>query len=239
MFVTASKSAVGRAVGRNQMFSAEKSPAAARVVRIDQLTTGGISIAFVRSRPALLSIAPAATTMHANKHARPGSSSEESESSSRTAAADKTQLLSDDIMNMVFSYASCRELCLLGRVCRRFSPLPFHDGLWELRALDVLPSVSHLRAAMAELTLTTCRELVETFTRIGIPGGILGFWQMDLDSHPLLPDGSAHHPHSRPLDLGCSAEEHEVESRGELLRISLESGGFLCESIEPNGSRER
>ncbi len=185
--------------------------------------------------------------MHVSKHARPDPSSVENESSSSssssrtaTAAVDKTQLVSDDIMNMLFSFASCRELCVLGLVCRRFSPLPFHDGLWELRALDVLPSVSHLRAAMAELTLASCRELIETFTRIGIPGGILGFWQMDLDSDPeLLPDESAHRPRPRSVGLGSSAEEQEIDSRGELLRISLEAGGFLCESIEPNGSRER
>lgn len=177
--------------------------------------------------------------MHVTKHARPGSSSAGSDTTDRprTAAADTTQLVSDDIMNMVFSYASCRELCVLGRVCRRFSPLPFHDGLWELRALDILPSLSHLRAAMAELTLTTCRELVETFTRIGIPGGVLGFWQMDLDSDALPPDASQRHQgigHPTAED-----REEELEARGELLRISLEGGGFLCESIEPNGSRRR
>eukprot|EP00752_Nemacystus_decipiens_P003453 g3188.t1 len=175
------------------------------------------------------------------------------------AAADTTLLVSDDIINMVATFATCRDLCSLGQVCRRFSPLPFHEDLWELRALDILPGVAQLRSAMSQLALTSCRELVETFTRIGIPGGVLGFWQAEppslssaarteLLSALLLSHGGGGAPrrHRRRRQQqggdgngnnGPSTEE--LEAKGELLRIGLEAGGFVCESIAPDGVRRR
>lgn len=146
-------------------------------------------------------------------------------------AADKTHLLDDDIINMVATFASCQDLCVLAEVCRRFSPLPYYDDLWELRALDILPSVPQVRSAMAQLKLTSFRQLVEAFTLIGIPGGVLGFWQAEA---PTL----SWDVQQQQGGLGGAAVQ-ELEARGELLRITLEAGGFLCESIAPNGTRRR
>lgn len=171
------------------------------------------------------------------------------------AAADTTLMVSDDIINMVATFASCRDLCNLGQVCRRFSPLPFHEDLWQLRALDILAGAAQLRSAMSELSLGTCRELVETLTRIGIPGGVLGFWQaeppslssaaqMELLSARLLSGAAGrrqqYQQHQQEGGGGGSGPStEELEARGELLRIGLEAGGFVCESISPNGVRRR
>lgn len=194
-----------------------------------------------------------------SKNSEPPSKSSLTSSASAAAAAtataaDTTLLVSDDIINMVATFASCRDLCVLGQVCRRFSPLPFHEDLWELRALDILPGVPQLRSAMAELSLATCRELVETFTRVGIPGGILGFWQAEppsLSSLGARQDGGGGGAGSGagvgvveglPLPSpspSLSAQELELEARGELLRIAAEAGGFVCESIAPDGARRR
>lgn len=135
------------------------------------------------------------------------------------------QVMNDDMILCIATFASCQDLCVLGRVCRRFSPLPFHEDIWELRALDILPSLPELRSAMDALKLNSCRQLIEAFTRIGIPGGVLGFWQAEASA---APPGE----HLTPT-------LQELEARGELLRITLEAGGFLCESIAPNGTRRR
>lgn len=174
------------------------------------------------------------------------------------STADATLLLSDDMINIVATFASCRDLCSLGQVCRRFSPLPFQEDLWELRALDVLPrrSQSQLRSAMAMLSLASCRELVETFARIGIPGGVLGFWQAEPPSPAAAAAAAAaqaESPFARLLSTAPPApppqqqqqeqqerpSAEELEARGELLRIGLEAGGFVCESVAPNGARRR
>lgn len=174
------------------------------------------------------------------------STSRNAEAASAAAAAvDTTQLVSDDIINTIATFGSCQDLCILGRVCKRFSPLPFHDDLWELRALDILPSVQQLRSAMAELKLTSCRQLVEAFTRIGIPGGVLGFWQAEaptLSSLAAQMELSAHVLPSAPPHgggAGAPTVQEELEARGELLKITLEAGGFLCESIAANGACRR
>ncbi|CAM9533918.1 unnamed protein product, partial [Hapterophycus canaliculatus] len=133
-------------------------------------------------------------------------------------------VVNDDMILCIAAFASCRDLGVLGRACRRFSPLPFHEDIWELRALDILPSLPELRSAMDALKLTSCRQLVEAFTRIGIPGGVLGFWQAEASA-------------VTPGELSPTLQE--LEARGELLRITLEAGGFLCESIAPNGTRRR
>ena len=185
----------------------------------------------------------------------PSSKPSASASPPAAAAADATLLVSDDIINMVATFASCRDLCNLGQVCRRFSPLPFHEDLWELRALDILPGVAELRSAMSELSLASCRELVETFTRIGIPGGVLGFWQAEPPSLSLssaaaqmlsagLLSGGAPPRHRQQQQQqedggGNGPSTGELEAKGELLRIGLEAGGFVCESISPDGVRRR
>lgn len=171
------------------------------------------------------------------------------------APVDTTLMVSDDIINMVATFASCRDLCNLGQVCRRFSPLPFHEDLWELRALDILYGAPQLRSAMSALSLATCRELVETFTRIGIPGGVLGFWQaeppsltsaaagMELLSARLLSGAPPHRRQQQQQEGGVGGgagpSTEELETRGELLRIGLEAGGFVCETIAPDGVRRR
>ncbi|CAN0217997.1 unnamed protein product [Pylaiella littoralis] len=180
---------------------------------------------------------------HIGKHGRAEFSTSPSASAAVSAAAappDTTQVVSDDIINMIATFSSCQDLCTFGRICRRFSPLPFHDDLWELRALDILPTVQQLRSAMSELKLTSYRQLVEAFTRIGIPAGVLGFWQAQTPtlswaaqtelSARLLPDASSH----QGGDGATTAQE--LEARGELLRITLEAGGFVCESIAGNGT---
>lgn len=149
--------------------------------------------------------------------------------------ADTTQAVGEDIINLVATYASCRDLCTLGSVCRRFAPLPGRESLWELRALDILPSRLRLRSAMSELRITSYRQLVEAFTKIGIPGGVLGFWQAGKPSRSWteqLEFSSRPSPPERP---GPTVEEEE-EARGELLRISLAAGRFQCDSIAPNGT---
>ncbi|CAM9309900.1 unnamed protein product [Ectocarpus sp. 8 AP-2014] len=176
--------------------------------------------------------------MHATKHHRSGrcwpeKNAERPEQMPRAAADDKTHLLDDDIINVVATFASCHDLCVLAEVCRRFSPLPFCDDLWELRALDILPSAPQVHSAMAQLKLTSCRQLVEAFTLIGIPGGVLGFWQAEA---PTLSWDVQQQQQQGGLD-GATVQEREA--RGELLRITLEAGGFLCESIAPNGTRRR
>ncbi|CBJ32163.1 expressed unknown protein [Ectocarpus siliculosus] len=85
---------------------------------------------------------------------------------------------------------------------------------------------------MAQLKLTSFRQLVEAFTLIGIPGGVLGFWQAEA---PTL-SWDVQQQQQGGLD-GATVQEREA--RGELLRITLEAGGFLCESIAPNGTRRR
>lgn len=153
-----------------------------------------------------------------------------------TTQADSTKPIGEDIINLVATFASCGDLCTLSFVCKRFRPVASQDDLWELRALDVLPSRDQLLSAMAELHLSSFRQLVEAFARVGIPGGVLGFWraevpakswaeQLELSSRLL----------SSPGEQGLAAEETDM--RGELLRISLSAGGFLCESIASNGTR--
>ncbi|CAB1103302.1 unnamed protein product [Ectocarpus sp. CCAP 1310/34] len=176
-------------------------------------------------------------TMHATKHRRSGrcwpkKNAERPQQMPRAAADDKTRLLDDDTINVVASFASCHDLCVLAEVCRRFSPLPFCDDLWELRALDILPSVPQVHSAMSQLKLTSFRQLVEAFTLIGIPGGVLGFWQAEA---PTLA-WDVQQQQQGGLD-GTTVQQ--PEARGELLRITLEAGGFLCESIAPSGTRRR
>lgn len=149
-------------------------------------------------------------------------------------AVDTTQAVGEDILQLVATFISCPDLCHLGCVSRRFAALPRDESLWALRALDILP-VRQLYAAMSELHLTSYRQLVEVFTRIGIPGGVLGFWKADAPSSG---------PWAAQLELSSRLLSSTVqgptaadtEARGELLRISLDSGGFLCESIAPNGT---
>lgn len=152
------------------------------------------------------------------------------------ALIDMTQAMGEDMLQLVATFTSCTDLCHLGCVSKRFSALPRDESMWALRALDILP-VRQLYAAMSELHLTSFRQLVEVFTRIGIPGGVLGFWRADA-----LSSGSWA---AAQLELLSSTTQgptaaataaNEAEACGELLRISLDSGGFLCESIAPNGT---
>lgn len=152
----------------------------------------------------------------------------------RKAKEDTTQAVDDDIINLVATYASCRDLCTLGCVCRRFAPLPARESLWELRALDILPSRPRLRSAMSELRITSYRQLVEAFTKIGIPGGVLGFWQAEKPSRSWAAQLEFSNRLSPPGRQVPTVEEEEA--RGELLKISLAAGRFQCDSIAPNGT---
>lgn len=148
--------------------------------------------------------------------------------------ADTTQTVGEDIIILVATFASCRDLCTLGCVCRRFAPLPARESLWELRALDILPSRPRLLSAMSELRITSYRQLVEAFTKIGIPGGVLGFWQAEKPSRSWAAQLEFSSRLSPPGREGPTVEEEEA--RGELLRISLAAGRFQCDSIAPNGT---
>lgn len=149
---------------------------------------------------------------------------------------DTTQMVGEDIISLVATFASWRALCTLGCVCRRFAPVAARESLWELRALDIIPSRPQLRSALSELNLSSYRQLVEVFTRIGIPGGVLGFWRADA---PVRSWRAQLELSSRLLSSSsmlCGPTAQEIEARGELLRISLADGGFLCESVSPNGT---
>ena len=150
---------------------------------------------------------------------------------------DTTQAVGEDIINLVATFASCRDLCTLGCVCRRFAPLPAIESLWELRALDILTSRPRLRSAMSELRITSYRQLVEAFTKIGIPGGVLGFWQAQKPSRSWAAQLEISSRVCPPGEQGPTVEEEEEEeARGELLRISMAAGRFHCDSIAPNGT---
>lgn len=156
-------------------------------------------------------------------------------SSTMFRRGDTTEAVGEDVIDLVATFASCRDLCTLGRVCRRFGPVSVRESLWELRALDILPSRPQLHSAMAKLHLVSYRQLVEAFTRIGIPGGVLGFWSAEAPTR----SWAAQLELSSRLLSSPSLERptlEEREARGELLRISLSARGFLCESIAPDGT---
>lgn len=153
-----------------------------------------------------------------------------------TTAQDTTQAVGEDIIYLVATFASCRDLCTLGSVCQRFAHIPTRKSLWLLRALDILHSLPEAHAAMSELHLNSYRQLVQAFTSVKIPAGVLGMWRRDVPARSWAAQQEIlSRISSAPTLHGTPAEEEEA--RGELLRISLIAGGFLCETILPDGTR--
>lgn len=146
--------------------------------------------------------------------------------------ADTMRSVGDDVVAMVATYCDCKALCRLGSVSRRFRHIPSNDMLWKLRALDILP-LAQMESAKAAFGFACYRHLVETFTRIGIPHGVLGFWRGDgpimtaRETPPVEPEVAA---------AKKSEGADRTDGHGELLRISYSSGGFLGESISPAGT---
>lgn len=143
-----------------------------------------------------------------------------------------TQTL-EDIIIYVATFLSYQDLCTLGRVCRRYKPLPTYDLLWEQHALAIVRSPQQLRTVVSALNLSSNRQVVEIFKRIGIPRGILGLWRADgpIRSWSVKQE----QPGSLLPQQGPTVLE-STRAQGELLRLSLVAGGFFCESINPNGT---
>lgn len=116
----------------------------------------------------------------------------------------------------------------MGQVCGRFSAVSARESIWKLRCEDIL-SQEEVDAAIAALHLSSYRQLVETFTRIGIPCGVLGLWKADVSQDQRDPRELG--PVSSTSQSGSRQTPHHTCARGELLRITLVGGGFLCESI--------
>lgn len=157
----------------------------------------------------------------------------------RWSASDPTLAVSDDIILMTATFLNLAELSAFGCVCRRFTTVQARETVWKLRALDVLPA-EEVEAAMSALDLTSHRQLLEIFTRVGIPHGVLGFWKTDSPAPSWSNAGRPFHGRvssttsSTELSMGECAD-----ARGELLRIRLVSSGFLCETVTPKGAFKR
>lgn len=145
---------------------------------------------------------------------------------------DATVQLGDDVLNLIGTYASCQELCALESVSHRFKNSASCDSLWTLRALDILHE-QELAIAKDVLHCSSFRQVVEAFTRVGIPCGVLGLWRAIV---PTRSWASQLELSSRWLSTDSHPVAEECEARGELLRIKLAAGGFLCESIAADGS---
>lgn len=147
-------------------------------------------------------------------------------------SSSMTQTL-EDIIIYVAMFLSYRDLCTLGCVCRRYEPLPAYDPLWEQHALAIVRSPQQLRTVVSALNLSSNRQVVEIFKRIGIPRGVLGLWRAD---GPIRSWSVKQELLGTLLPQQGPTAVESARAQGELLRLSLVAGGFLCESIDPNGS---
>ncbi|CAM9696984.1 unnamed protein product [Discosporangium mesarthrocarpum] len=145
--------------------------------------------------------------------------------------------LSDELLDMVFSYSTAMDLCRLQTVSRNTLWVASAESLWKLRAEDTLTS-KHASVALTVLRLSSYKQLVQTFRSVAIPGDVVGYWRADIkpsvSNSPQCVEG-IYGDACRSVSQFYNADSTGSSMRGELLRIMLVGGGFFCESIEPDG----